>query len=443
MKTSWAFRKFLSFSFIFLNIYPLQIVKADVLRLHEAVNEVLSNSPQLQKTKSQFNEAHWKKIESFAGFLPSLRADVSYLLDKRFMIFDVNLAGNQFSIPQILPTTNYILTAQWSLFDGFSSINRYKSSAAFEQSAKMDFDWTSFQLEKEVTLLFYQAVVAKELKIVADQNLEVLRDHLKNVRLFKRTGASTNYDVLRVEVQLSQAQTDALNAADNVELSRSRLSEVLGRDVDIDDVIGSLPKLSATAVSDIKYAGVEEREDLESLKQKIESSLYQENSIDRYWIPRISLTGQYQYYNNRDERFDDYSQFRDAFQYGVLLTWNIFDGMTSIAKSKQSTEQRYQAEKTLRLAQLKAKRDYDLWKRKYIYYCNVYESSLDNIAKSEESVRLAKEGQRVGARTNTDVLDAEAELYRAKAGALNAQVGSIEAILNLELSLGKKIIEFR
>jgi outer membrane protein TolC len=64
------------------------------------------------------------------------------------------------------------------------------------------------------------------------------------------------------------------------------------------------------------------------------------------------------------------------------------------------------------------------------------------VQKSTESVRLAREGHRVGARTNTDLLDAEAELFRAQAGVVNSQVGAIEALINLELTVGKKIYDF-
>ena len=45
----------------------------------------------------------------------------------------------------------------------------------------------------------------------------------------------------------------------------------------------------------------------------------------------------------------------------------------------------------------------------------------------------------MGARTNTELLDAESDLYKSQAGAINAQVGAIEALINLETSLGKKI----
>ncbi len=439
MKTIMKFSKL--YSIIILALLSLQ-AQAEGLRLEEALQEAVGNSPKIQKSESQYRESGWKTTESYAGFLPTLSADASYLFDKNYALVDVELGGNMLSIPQIVPTSNVALTARWSLFDGFASTNRYWSASAFEKSSKDDFDWTRFQVEREVTVLFYKAVAAKELKAVAEQNVRNLEDHLKDVRLLKKVGSSTNYDVLRVEVQMSEAQSELMNATDNVEVTRARLSEALGQDADINFVDGDLPKLKSELVAKLSDFKMEQRKDLESLRQKAEGFRYQENSMEKYWVPRVSLFGQYQYYNNRNDRFDDYDNYRDAYQYGVALTWNLFDGMTSIAKSKQSIEQKYQAEKTLRQAELKAKRDFDFWKRKYVYYCSVYEARLGDIGKAEESVRLSREGQKVGARTNTDVLDAEGELYRAKAGAVNAQIGAIEAIVNLELSTGEKLVQF-
>lgn len=412
------------------------------LHLQDALNEALNNSPKVQKSESQYRETDWKKTESYSGFLPTLSAQASYLFDKKYALVDVNLNNVPLAIPQVVPTTNAYLTAQWSIFDGFASTNRYLSADAFSESAKNDFDWTRFQVQREVTVLYYKALAAKELKTVAEQNVRALEDHLKDVRLFKKVGSSTNYDVLRVEVQMSEAQSELLNATDNVELSRGRLSESLGMDQDVAEVEGILPRLSPDVVAKLEKATLEDRKDLQALRLRAEGFKHQEDSAEKFWVPRISLIGQYQYYNNRNDRFDDYDQFRDAYQFGVMLNWNLFDGMTSISRSKQSIEQKYQAEKTVRQAELKSQRDFDMWKKKFLYYCKVYEARLNDISKSEESVRLAREGQKVGARTNTDVLDAEAELYRARAGAVNAQVGAIEAIVNLELSTGQQLVNF-
>jgi outer membrane protein TolC len=414
----------------------------DSLKLSDALDEGLKNSPKIQKSESVVRESEWKTTETYSGFLPTLTASASYLFDKKYVLTDVFLAGNLLSIEQVIPTSSATLTAQWSLFDGFSSTNRYHGASSMEQASKDENDWNRFQLEREIAVLFYKALAAKELKAVAEQNVKALEDHLKDVRLFKKVGVSTNFDVLRVEVQMSEAQSELLNSIDNVEVTRARLSEALGRQEDASEVEGALPRPKKELIKVVEKVDLSTRKDLVALKERSEGFKYQEASAERYWVPKISAFGQYQYYNNRNDDYEAWDSYRDAYQVGLNMTWNIFDGMSSISKSKQSVEQRYQVEKNLYQAELKAKRDYDLWKRKFLYFCSVYESRLNDISKSEESVRLAREGQKVGSRTNTDVLDAEAELFRAKAGAVNAQMGALEAMANLELSTGQQMVQY-
>jgi outer membrane protein TolC len=415
---------------------------AQSLKLNEALDEGLKNSPKIQKSESVVRESEWKKSETYSGFLPTLTASANYLFDKKFVLADVIIGGNVLSIEQVQPTSVAYLTAQWSLFDGFASTNRYQGARAMEQASVDEHDWNRFQTEREIAVLFYRALAAKELKSVAEQNIKAIQDHLKDVKLFKKVGVSTNFDVLRVEVQMSEAQSELLNAIDNVEVTRGRLSEALGRQEDAAEVEGVLPRPQKELIKIVETVDLSARKDLVAMRERTESYKHQEEAAGRHWVPRISAFGQYQYYNNKNDEYAAWDSYRDAYQVGLNLTWNIFDGLAARAKSKQSVEQRYQVEKTLYQAEIKAKRDFDLWKRKFLYFCTVYESRLSDISKSEESVRLAREGQKVGSRTNTDVLDAEAELFKAKAGAVNAQMGALEAMANLELSTGQQMVQY-
>jgi outer membrane protein TolC len=55
---------------------------------------------------------------------------------------------------------------------------------------------------------------------------------------------------------------------------------------------------------------------------------------------------------------------------------------------------------------------------------------------------LAQEGRRAGVRTSTELLDAESDLFRSRAGLITAQMGAIEALVNLELVSGQKLFDF-
>lgn len=415
---------------------------AENLTLSEAVQETSRNSLQIQKAESVFAEYQWKKKEAYSGFLPSLSGSLNYLLDKKYMLLDTTVGGGPITIPQVVPTTQYTLRASWSLFDGFSSSNRFRASQFLEDSAKSELEWTQFSTTRQTILLFYKSLASKTLQDVAEQNLKTLQDHLKDIYAFKKAGVSTTYEVLRVEVQVSEAQAEFLNSQDNAELSKYKLGEVLGKELETRNLSGQLPALSEELLKKINDKILEQRKDILALRQKTDAAHWNHQAMNRYWVPKISLFGETQYYNNRNDRFSDKDAFRDGYLVGVSLVWNIFDGMSSIARSEQSDQQEIQTQKILRMAEIKARQDFEFWKRKYKYFCSVYKSRLNDAARSQEAVRLAKEGRRAGVRTSSELLDAESDLFRSRAGQVNAQIGAIEALINLELVSGQKLYEF-
>lgn len=426
------------FRLFFLLTFTLT-AQAESLSLQDALGTASQNSPEIQRSAAARDEAHWKRVENYSLFLPSVNAGATHLLDKKYVFTDIEFGGAPASIPGIVPTTTYGLNAEWSLFDGFASTNRYRASRMLETAAEREQEWAAFRVQREVTLQFYRALAAKTLQEVAANNLKTLQDHLNDTHQLRASGLSTNFDVLRVEVQVSEAESERMNADDNAELTKSKLAEFLGADKTVEPS-GKLPELKPELVATAREGA--SRPDLAALAARVEGLGLQEAAADRHWIPRVSAFGSYTYYNNLTDRYDEWNRFRNAYQVGLQLQWNLFDGLRSTARDHQALAQKVQAEKTLRAQELKARQDLSFWTRKFKYFCSVSRARQNDIGKAKESVRLAREGRKVGARTNTDLLDAEAELFRAEAGAVNAQIGAIEALINVELSLGQPLYKF-
>lgn len=429
-----------------LFVFAVQLVHINAaqaqLKLDEAVKEASANSLVIQRSKAGYEEAQWKKAEAYSGFLPSVTASVNYLTDKKYMVLDTAIGGNPVSVPQVIPTTLYTLKASMPLFDGFSSTQRLRSSYAFQDAAQNEYEWTQFSVERQAILQYYKTLATSVLKDVAEQNLKTLDDHLKDTKAYKKAGVVTNYDVLRVEVQVSEAQSELLNAQDNVEMAKYKLGEVLGKEIETRTLSGELPVVLDAVLKKVENLSLENRKDILALKDKQDAAELLYSSANKYWVPRLSVFGEVNYYNNRTDGFDDSENFRNAYNVGLNLTWNLFDGMNSIARSGQTEQQALQVQKSARIAEIKAKQDYEFWKRKLNYFISVYKARVNDVARSQESVRLSKEGRKAGINTSTNLLDAESDLFRSKAGQVNAQIGAIEALINLELASGQKLFNF-
>ncbi|HEY8270237.1 MAG TPA: TolC family protein [Pseudobdellovibrionaceae bacterium] len=412
------------------------------LTLQQAIRESGEHSPRLQKAKAMQEESSWKKIEALNSFLPTLTAQANYLFNKKYLLTDVRLNPSQpeVSIAQVIPTTLFTVTGTLPLFEGRAGLNRYSSASSFSSASQKEYAWTEFQISREVILQFYKTLAAKELLQVAEQNLKTLQDHLKDVNLFKKAGISTNYDVLRVEVQVSEAESEVLNTTDNLSAARNKLTEIMGLEFDQRELVGTWPTFNAKKTENLIKAKLTARQDLQALELRSEGARSLSHAASSYWIPRLALFGQYQYYNNRDDHYDSWDKYREAYQVGLSMTWNLFDGMTSIARDHESFQQSVQSDKSLVQARLKAQQDLEFWKRKYLYFGTVFRARQSDVLKAEESVRLARQGKKVGTRTDTDILDAEVELFRARAGLVNAQMGALESLVNLELTTGDTLI---
>jgi len=204
------------------------------------------------------------------------------------------------------------------------------------------------------------------------------------------------------------------------------------------EISGDLEIPAAKGLSDLKLGDGTDRKDLQAVALRSEAADFQSMAASTYWVPRVALGAQYTLYNNRTDGMTDWSQYRPAWNAGVFVTWSLFD-LGQIAKSKEAGFQKIQAEKTLAQARLTLPTDFELWKRRYIYSAALYEARLSDVKKGEESVRLAKASMKAGVRTNSEVLDAELDLFRARAGLVNSLKNCAEARLRLELSIGHKL----
>ena len=122
------------------------------------------------------------------------------------------------------------------------------------------------------------------------------------------------------------------------------------------------------------------------------------------------------------------------------MSWNLFDGGASLASQRQAALANKIADERVARFDQNMPVAVEEAKRRFSYDVINYNAKLSSIRKAEEAVRLAKGGVKAGTRTNTEVLDAVMDLNRAKASAVKSQIDAVEALGQLELSLGYALL---
>ncbi|HVZ79906.1 MAG TPA: TolC family protein [bacterium] len=430
------------------------VTAAGGLTLEAAEQEALGESPDYRKALAQEREAGWGQLDALSsGFLPKLSIEGQHFFNQElfngsldnYTALSVQFPGSPSAItfPGIYPETSLTLSARLPIFDGFKNLHQMDAADRRHEAAALMSDQALLRLKEGVRLAYFKALASQLLSDMADQNVKTFDEHLRIVKDQLDNGQATKYDRLRVEVQLSEAQSGQIEAHDNLVLARMALARAMGLAKDERPLTGTLPVVNGDQVLKALPDHYEEGTELKAARLESVRAEDLGASADSFWFPQLSLFGQYQWYNtpgyilgNLD--FNDYTSFQTDYFVGASLKWDILDGGLSLAKANEAHERAEQAKSDYRAAQLQAPYDFDLWKRRLISNVSLYQAKLTDVDKAKESVRLATVGFKAGTKTTTDLLDAELEEYRASAGLVQAQLNAWEALINLELVTGKR-----
>jgi outer membrane protein TolC len=182
-----------------------------------------------------------------------------------------------------------------------------------------------------------------------------------------------------------------------------------------------------------------DRQDFRAAQLRSEAASKEASAATGALLPAIGLNAQYERYDNTDYPGQAYGGFRDSWSAGVYARWNILDGGVSVSKSHAAQAGAQRAENQYQETLLTLPSDFELWKRRYIYSAHAFDSKNQNLKSSEESFRISGVSFQQGRKTITDVLEAETDLFRARAGVVQAQLDAEEALVKLELTIGKDI----
>jgi outer membrane protein TolC len=428
------------FALFVLAAVSLHANSARALSVEKAVDAALANSHELKAAHYQTLSAREGQTIAGSGFLPKLNLGGQHLFAEHFMELELLFGGTNVVVPSIQPYTDLSAQATWEIFSGFQTVNEVAAARANAEAAVHSERRAAERVRANVRTLFYRALGTQVLVDVADQNLKTLEGHLQDVGARVRSGVSTRFDTLRVEVQLEEARTEKFAAEAQVSVARARLFSALATPDTGEPLDGALP--TEFSRFDLTKLSIEnlQREDRVTNQLRITAAERTANAAKAHWLPKVSLFGLHEYYNNYNHAiWEDDEHFKTQSIFGVRFSWNLFDGGADVAAQRQSAYNELIANERLKEFDEEVPAEFEESKRRFEYDMINFKAKQASVKKAEEAVRLARGGLRAGTRTNTEVLDAVVDLNRAKASLVKSQVDAIDALGTLELTLGRTL----
>lgn len=339
------------------------------LTLEQAVALALENNRELADARLSLRSAQGQVREAWGEVMPTLDAVASYT---RNLSVPANFLPRIFFDPDADPnelvpvrfgadnTWSFQLRASQPLFraSAFIGVGAAGSYEALQAEALRG---RAASVATRVRIAYYDVLLADEAARLSENTVRRIRQSLEETQAMHRAGLASDYDVLRLQVELANVEPNLRRAKDAAAAARRALAIELGvEELDSVNVVGALADFDfsqpvAGSGGAVQFATLESV-DVDDVQQAIEAALANRSDVRQArlnerlrrtevrveraeYLPTVSLFGSYSInaQNNGDPRFFGGSdEFRSyGRQVGIEVSLPLFSGFQRPARLQQ------------------------------------------------------------------------------------------------------------
>lgn len=419
------------------------------LTLKQSLELGLKNSKELKISQSKIDKAEAMVNDITSSMLPkiSFTAGFARLSDAPPFEVDLPIFPEPVTIQEsILNNYSMKLSVEQPLFTGFKL-------SSLKSASLLSFKAESINLEKDksnkavqIYDVFWKFYTADQIKILMAENLEALRAHVKNTEAMLKNGLVTKNDLLKLKVEVANAELKLVEAENNKSKLQVLFNKVVGLPLHQDTKLvmeeGNKEFTSDNYLDLIDEAKIN-RHELKSAKLQLNALGEKESSAKADLYPQLFAFGNF-YYNNPHQRFMPLEdKFNDSWDVGVSLKWNLWNWGGTSAKVEQARQDFIQFKNSFELMEENIVMDV------YNRYLDVtkalkkIELSELQLESAEENYRITKEKYYQQLATSTDLIDAETAILNSKTSLLTSEIELQLNSIELENALGRKVYELK
>ncbi len=289
---------------------------------------------------------------------------------------------------------------------------------------------------------FYTVLVDRERIKVQERNIDLLKRQLQDVKNRYEAGTVSNFEVLRAEVALANAQPALIRARNDYRTAIEELRRVLGFTNAAENTLAKIPEFVGTldfvpVAYDLKSAILSARDnrpDLQRLRKLEEAADQAVIARRSNYYPNLSAFGSYDW--RKSPASNDFGDTLHGWTFGLQSTWNIFDGRATAGRVVQAKSLLEQS----RLASGEAQLSVDVDVRRAVSALQeateLAEASKKVVEQAEESLRLANARFSAGSATQLDVFQSQLDLTTARLNQIQAFYSFNVAAAQLRKAMG-------
>jgi outer membrane protein len=416
----------------FAVLVPLLALGQQKIDVDQAVGLALKTSPQLHGVELR-RDAALAQVDSLRGrMLPLIALSEEWdHYDKPFAI----QFGPATFVARNVVTSTFVASVSQPLLGLFRTFEE-RASAASQADATLEIGRAIEAGVREQIqagyLRYYEARAAEEIALTSQQQLEE-QSQLVVARL--KAGTATNADKLRLDVAISNAKLQRIQAQAQEESVRTALLLGMGLSSTADVTFlqptaleqRPLPKMTEAEALDIA------REKRPEVAQAVKTHTAAEQHARATYLallPDVSVDGVYT--NIHGQVFAP----QDQYYVGLKASWAIWEWGATFYSARAADKQAQAAAADLDQQALNVKSEASgRWVQAQSAAAAI-DAAQTSIASAEEAYRVMQALVTAGTATTTDLLDAQSSLTQAKLNLVRARYEQALALVALQKALG-------
>lgn len=326
-------------------------------------------------------------------------------------------------------------TATYNIYDGGKHNANMESREIGVRSAVLTTQRQREKLKLDVTKAYYDAVAARETKGVRLETVNKYKAHLKQTADLYGAGSKAKIDMLRADVELTNAEENLIKAANSYEIALAKLRNYIN--IDRNELLNLTDKYALdpfnTQMNDCVTAAFQNRKDLMTARYNLEQKELAVKAAKAAYQPTLDASVGV---NPINATFEPNSTHNSGWDASLSAKWTVLDGGLIKAQVDNAIAERDEAKLNLE----KQEESVDLAVREA--YMNMREAeerlntNKSNVKKAEEESYIEFEKYRAGAGTMLEVIDAEEALTRAKLNLILAESDYAKYQAEVENAMG-------
>lgn len=412
------------------------------LSLVDALNLALQHNSTVLKGQADLEAAYGLVVQTKAVALPTVSLNGKFAGTDATETFPggfINATGDQ--------TYNVGLQVTQSIYQGGRIQSALRSAKLTKEQALYQYQTVVADTLVEVRVVYYDILLALQQITVQEASVKLLTEELDQQNKRFDAGTVPRFNVLRAEVEVSNARPRLIRARNSYRIAKNNLANLLGYNVP-KDIWEDIPMQLTDKFLDSPYSIELPIAIQKALQRRTEITTLQKTERLRYEDiinARANNKPNFQLfagYGTRNSSFtDDLSHDVHGWTAGAQVTWNIWDGFLTKGKVEQAQALHKKSEEDIkditRRIELEVRTAYS----NFIEAKEVLESQKKVQEEAEEALRLASARSSAGTGTQLDVLSAQTALTEARTTQIQSLRDYSVARARLERAIGEMAVQ--